>query len=303
MRRLFILLLALCLCAASALAEGTPPISAVLSGVTETSVDLTGAIGLPGGEVFLDCDLPAAFTPEQAVRMQVSRQSLREDDLTAALSALGLSVSADDPAVSLSIGWALTHESPRNAAAEALDALLSALEVQPALLVSCPGLDGSPSAAALYSLHGLPVMDYYPLNDPDDMPCSEASMAVLSLSPDGRAVSALVMGLPLCIGEEPAFVPSRTWQELLVGLIENGMAEGNYLVDTRGELHAQGLEVTVPYATSGCITAIAPCYVSTRRGMLEPGYCVVTEERLDADGTLVQTWVRWCTAHSLAPVT
>ena len=37
--------------------------------------------------------------------------------------------------------------------------------------------------------------------------------------------------------------------------------------------------------------------------MLEPGYCVVTEERLDADGSLVQTWVRWCAADDLAPVT
>lgn len=303
MRRLFILLLALCLCAASALAEGMPPVSTDLSGVTETSGRLSGVIALPGGEVSIDCNLPASFAPEQAVRMQVSRQSLREDDLTMALSAPGLSASADDPAVSLSIGWALTHETPLNAAAEALDALLRALEVQPAQLVSCPGLDGSSSAAALYSLHGLPVMDYYPLNDPDDLPCSEASMAVLSLTPDGRTASALVMGLPLCIGEEPAFVPSRTWQELLEGLVENGMAAGNYLVDTRGELDEHGLEVTVPYATSGCITAIAPCYVSDRRGMLEPGYCVVTEERLDADGTLVQTWVRWCTADDLAPVT
>ena len=302
MKRLFALLLALCLCAASALAEKDP--SAVdLSGVTEVSGRLSGVIALPGGELSIDCELPAAFTPEQAVRMQVSRHSLQESELSEALSTLGLSIAANEPAVSLSIGWALTHESPRNAAAEALDALLSALEVQPALLVSCPGLDGIPSAAALYSLHGPPVMDYYPLNDPDDMPCSEASMAVLSLSPDGRAASALVMGLPLCIGKEPAFIPSRTWQELLAGLTENGMAAGNYLVDTRGELDAQGLEVTVPYATSGCITAIVPCYVSTRRGMLEPGYCVVTEERLDADGTLVQTWVRWCTANDLAPVT
>ena len=289
MRRLFILLLALCLCAASALAEGTPPISADLSDVTETSGRLSGAIALPGGEVSIDCNLPAPFTPEQAVRMQVSRQSLREDGLARALSALGLSASAGDPAASLSIGWALTHETPRNAAADALDALLSSLEVQPAQLVSCPGLDGSSSAAALYSLHGLP--------------CSEASMAVLSLSPDGRAASALVMGLPLCIGEEPASVPSRTWQELLEGLVENGMAEGNYLVDTRGELDEHGLEATVPYATSGCVTAIVPCYVSRQHGMLEPGYCVMTEERLDADGTLVQTWVRWCAADDLVPIT
>ena len=303
MRRLFILLLALCLCAASALAEGTPPISADLSGVTETSGRLSGVIALPGGEVFIDCNLPAPFTPEQSVRMQVSRQSLREDGLARALSALGLNASAGDPAASLSIGWALTHETPRNAAADALDALLSSLEVQPAQLVSCPGLDGSSSAVALFSLHGLPVMDYYPLNDPDGLPCSEASMAVLSLSPDGRAASALVMGLPLCIGEEPAFVPSRTWQELLEGLIENGMAEGNYLVDTRGELDEHGLEATVPYATSGCVTAIVPCYVSRQHGMLEPGYCVMTEERLDADGTLVQTWVRWCAADDLVPIT
>ena len=26
-------------------------------------------------------------------------------------------------------------------------------------------------------------------------------------------------------------------------------------------------------------------------------------QRLDADGTLAQTWVRWCTADDLAPVT
>ena len=81
------------------------------------------------------------------------------------------------------------------------------------------------------------------------------------------------------------------------------MAAGNSLLHTRGELDEHGLEVSVPYATSGCITAIVPCYVSDRRGMLAPGYCVVTEERLDADGTLVQTWVRWCTANDLAPVT
>ena len=302
MKRLFTLLLALCLCAASALAEKDP--SAVdLSGVTEVSGRLSGVIALPGGELSIDCELPAAFTPEQAVRMQVSRHSLQESELSEALSTLGLSIAANEPAVSLSIGWAMTHESPRNAASEVLTALLSALEVQPALLVSCPGLDGSPSAAALYSLHGLPVMDWYPINDPDDLPCSEASMAVLSLTPDGKAAATLALGLPLCVKEEPASVPSRTWQELLAGLNENGMAAGNYLVDTRGELDEHGLEVPVPYATSGCITAILPCYVSRQRGMLEPGYCVVTEERLDADGSLVQTWVRWCAADDLAPVT
>ena len=146
-------------------------------------------------------------------------------------------------------------------------------------------------------------MDCYPLNDPDDLPCSEASMAVLSLSPDGKAAATLAPGLPLCVKEEPVSVPSRTWQELLAGLNENGMAAGNYLVDTWGELDEHGLEVPVPYATSGCITAILPCYVSRQRGMLEPGYCVVTEERLGADGSLVQTWVRWCAADDLAPVT
>ena len=303
MKRLFALLLALCLCAASALAEDTSPISADLSGVTESSGRLSGVIVLPGGEVTIDCNLPAAFTPGQAVRMQVSRQSLQESDLSGALSSLGLDASACEPAASLSIGWALTRETPRNAAAEALDALLNALDMQPSQLVSCPGLDGSPSAAALYSLHGLPVMDFYPVNDPDDLPCSEASMAVLSLSADGRAATALVIGLPLCLGEEPASVPARTWQALLKGLVENGMAEGNYLVDTRGELDENGCEVAVPYATSGCITAIVPCYISRHSGLLEPGYCVVTEERLDADGTLVQTWVRWCAADDLVPIT
>lgn len=302
MKRLFALLLALCLCAASALAEKDS--SAVdLSGVTEASGRLSGVIALPGGGLSIDCELPAAFTSEQAVRMQVSRHSPQESELSEALYTLGLSASEDEPAVSLSIGWAMTHESPRNAASEVLTALLSALEVQPALLVSCPGLDGSPSAAALYSLHGLPVMDWYPLNDPDDLPCNEASMAVLSLTSDGKAAAILALGLPLCVKEEPASVPSRTWQELLAGLNENGMAAGNYLVDTRGELDEHGLEVPVPYATSGCITAILPCYVSRQRGMLEPGYCVVTEERLDADGSLVQTWVRWCAADDLAPVT
>lgn len=73
MKRLFALLLALCLCAASALAEKDP--SAVdLSGVTEGSGRLSGVIALPGGELSIDCILPAPLPPNRrcACRSAVS---------------------------------------------------------------------------------------------------------------------------------------------------------------------------------------------------------------------------------------
>ncbi len=149
----------------------------------------------------------------------------------------------------------------------------------------------------LYELRGLPVMDQYYWQDGDGdwMGASCGFQAVVR--DDGTVCHFQINGVPEVVSAEPIALPEYDWRELLRQSVAYLCISNAKAQDTEYE-NIDG-EKCVAYATYPVIIDLKPCWVSHERGVLEPGWYCVTEERVTRDDSVLWIWSQYGDAETL----
>ena len=148
----------------------------------------------------------------------------------------------------------------------------------------------------LYDVLGLPVLPNATyMSGHDKYGYTQDFSAVLR--GDGSLLALEINCLPIPKRSKPLTLPERSWEELLRQWIAgcfSGYTDGEeytYQDDIFGEV--------TNYATYCVLTELAPCFITSEKFELEPGYQAVIEQRVQRDDSLAAYWTHHTDALTL----
>ena len=148
----------------------------------------------------------------------------------------------------------------------------------------------------LYNVLGLPVLPNATyMSGSDKYGYTQDFSAVLRA--DGSLLAIEINCLPIPKSSEPITLPERSWEELLrlwIAGCFSGYTDGEsyvYQDDIFGEV--------TTYATYCVLTELTPCFITTEKARLAPGYQAAIELRVQRDDSLASYWTHSTDALTL----